>query len=63
MRRFLLSLRSPVVFILVYWLSTDLRASTLHDLPDDLLRACTVAVFYFLTTYVLKRRSHKERGV
>jgi hypothetical protein len=39
------------------------RASTLHDLPDDLLRACTVAVFYFLTTYVLKRRSHKERGV
>jgi hypothetical protein len=70
MRRLLLSLRAPAIFILAYLLSNDLwrwfwhhQAPTLQALPEDLLRAGTVAVFYFLATYLLKRRSHPRRSI
>jgi hypothetical protein len=68
MRRLLLYLRGPAVFILVYMLSNYLwrwfrhhHGPSLQLLPYDLLRACTVAFFYFLTDYFLKRRAHTKR--
>jgi hypothetical protein len=69
MRRFWLSLRAPAVFILAYLLSNDLwrwfrhhHGPSMRTLPEDLLRACTVAVFYFLADYFLKRRSASKRS-
>jgi len=68
MRRFWLSLRGPAIFILAYLLSSYLwrwfqhhHGPSLKHLPDDLLRACTVAAFYFLADYFIKRRSTNHR--
>ena len=67
MRRFWLSLRAPAVFILAYMLSNYLwrwfrhhHGPSMRLLPEDLLRAATVAAFYFLADYFIKRRSHNH---
>jgi hypothetical protein len=68
MRRFWLSLRAPAIFVIAYLLSTYLwrwfnhhHGPSLRQLPEDLLRAFTVAVFYFLTNYFLKRRAPNQQ--
>jgi hypothetical protein len=69
MRRIWLPLTSLAVFILTYVLCNDLfrwflhhQSPSLHTLPQDLLRAFTVAIFYFLADLLIKRLSARKRS-
>jgi hypothetical protein len=70
MRRFWLSLRGPTVFVVAYLLSNWIwrwfrhhHGPSVRLLPEDLLRACTVAVFYFLADYLIKRSTRNKNRI
>jgi hypothetical protein len=61
------SLRTALIFAASYVLTQDLwrgidyhRAPTWAELPDDLIRALTVAIFYFATDWLYKRFKNRK---